>query len=102
MDERYKRAQERIKQLKEFYSHLGSYVLVMAFLSVINLATSDYPWVIWPAMGWGLGLAFHAASVFLPNFFGEDWEERKIQELMAKESGDRKAKNDYFYEEEES
>lgn len=100
--ERYKRARKRVKQLKEFYSHLGSYVLVISFLAVINVATgSGYPWVIWPALGWGLGLAFHAASVFMPNLFGEDWEDRKIRELMAKDGEKLKTKNDFFYDDEE-
>jgi hypothetical protein len=32
---------------------------------VINLLTSDYPWVIFPALGWGVGLAFHLLSIGL-------------------------------------
>ncbi|RZJ51219.1 MAG: 2TM domain-containing protein, partial [Chryseobacterium sp.] len=34
---------------------------------------------------WGIGLAAHALSVFLPTFvLGRDWEEKKIKELMDK------------------
>ena len=33
-------------------------------------------------IGWGLGLASHAFSVF---GYGKSWEERKIEELMAKQ-----------------
>ena len=47
-------------------------------------------WFIWPLMGWGIGFAFHALSVFVfyPGIgtgFGADWEERKIKEIMEKE-----------------
>lgn len=96
--ESYNRARKRVKELKEFYAHLGSYILVTGFLAALNFLTSDFPWVLCVILPWGLGLAFHAASVYAPNWFGEDWEERKTRELMAKESGERKAKNDYFDE----
>jgi serine/threonine protein kinase len=49
-----------------FLKHLGPYVIVIGFLAVINLLTSpDYLWFLWPAAGWGVGLAFHAQSVIL-------------------------------------
>ena len=38
--------------------------------------------VLWPALGWGVGIAFHAISVF---GIGKSWEERKIRELMEKD-----------------
>lgn len=49
----------RRREWKGFFSHLASYVLVIAFLVFVNLMTTPYPWVLWPALGWGLGLAFH-------------------------------------------
>ena len=33
-------------------------------------------------LGWGLGVTFHAISVF---GYGKSWEERKIQALINKE-----------------
>jgi hypothetical protein len=50
---------------KGFLAHLGPYVIVIGMLAVINLLTSDYPWVIWPALGWGVGLAFHLMAIGL-------------------------------------
>jgi hypothetical protein len=50
---------------KGFLAHLGLYVIVIGMLAVINLLTSDYPWVIFPALGRGVGLAFHLMSVGL-------------------------------------
>lgn len=57
-----------------FYYHLWPYVLVNAFLIAVNLMTAPdgYFWAIWPMLGWGLGLAFHAVSTFLPS-------ERKLE-----------------------
>jgi hypothetical protein len=44
-------------------------------------------WWQWPAFFWGIGLAAHAASVFVcPGFLNKEWEERKIRELMAKDA----------------
>lgn len=47
------------RQWKGFVSHLASYVLVIAFLVFVNFMTASTLWVLWPAAGWGLGLAFH-------------------------------------------
>jgi len=42
--------------------------------------------VFWPLLGWGLGVFFHGMRVFnYAPFFGKEWENRKIQELMEKE-----------------
>jgi hypothetical protein len=39
----------------------------------------------WTAIFWGIGLLAHGISVFSPNvFFGKDWEEKIIRELMDK------------------
>ena len=57
---------------RDFLKHLGSYIIVIGMLTVINLMTSaDSLWVVWPAMGWGIGLAFHLMGVLM----GEDDKE---------------------------
>lgn len=50
-----------------FLGHLGPYVMVIGLLAVINFLTDPggYPWFIWPALGWGVGLAFHLMGVLL-------------------------------------
>lgn len=79
----YKKASRRVKDLKEFYGNLTSYGIVIPFLAILNLMTAPgYLWFLWPALGWGIGIAFHAISVF---GIGKSWEERKIRELMAKD-----------------
>lgn len=79
----YRKASRRVKELKEFYGNLTSYGIVIPFLAILNLVTAPgYLWFLWPALGWGIGIAFHAISVF---GIGKSWEERKIKELMEKE-----------------
>lgn len=49
-----------------FLSHLGSYVIIIGMLAGINLVTSrDSLWFLWPALGWGVGLAFHLWGLIL-------------------------------------
>jgi len=97
--ERYERAQKRVKEIKDFYTHVVVYIAVIGFLAIINLMTSSFPWVVFPAGGWGIGLVIHGfTTFFIEGPWGAAWEERKIRELMAKEDG-RKVKNeDYFQE----
>ena len=48
-----------------FYRHLAVYVVVISVLILINLLTfSGSYWVIWPILGWGVAIVFHALSAF--------------------------------------
>ncbi len=50
------------RRLRGFGLHLAGYFVVMAGLVAVNLATdSENPWFVWPMVGWGGILAFHAA-----------------------------------------
>ncbi|WP_288460368.1 2TM domain-containing protein [uncultured Chryseobacterium sp.] len=85
----YEKASRRVKELKGFYGNLTSYCLVISFLAVLNILTSpQYLWFFWPMLGWGLGLAAHAAGTF---GIGRDWEERKIKQLMDEERRNTKS-----------
>lgn len=84
--EKYRRAKKRAKELKGFYSHLSTYVVVNIFFIAMNLWTKpEHLWFYYPLFGWGIGLFWHFCGVFVFNKFGKDWEERKIKELMEKE-----------------
>ena len=85
--EQYESARKRVKEIKEFYSHLLSYVVVNLFLMAVNLLTSpEHLWFFWPMLGWGVGIAVHAMKTFnLMPFLGKDWEERKLKEFMEEE-----------------
>lgn len=90
---KYLKAKNRVEELKKFYSHLTSYLLVMIGLAGLNYWVDGwrYPWFLWAAFGWGIGLFAHAIGVFNWNpFFGKNWEQRKIKEYMEKESNDKK------------
>ena len=84
---KYQKAKERVEAIKGFYIHLIVYVVVNLILFSINMIVSpDDLWFLWPLMGWGVGLAIHALTVFgYASGFSADWEERKIREFMEKE-----------------
>ncbi len=86
-DIQYKRALERVEEIKGFYIHLFIYVLVNLGLFLLNLFTSPGRWwFYWPLFGWGIGLLGHAVGVFgVGRFFGQDWEERKLKEILEKQ-----------------
>ena len=45
----------------------------------------DYWWVLWVIMGWGIGLAIHAAEVFdLLPWLAPDWEKREIEKRLGR------------------
>lgn len=80
----YIKAQKRVKDIKEFYSHLTTYCLIIPLLIFINLYTSsEFLWFFFPMFGWGIGLAIHAFATF---GYGKDWEEKKIKEIMEKDN----------------
>jgi hypothetical protein len=95
MDENRKliEVKRRVRAIKGFYIHWSVFVMVMAMLTAINLASAASWWVQWPFMGWGVGLLAHAFLVYCPvawldvrrGWLGPRWEQRKIKQLMAKE-----------------
>ncbi|WP_420572689.1 2TM domain-containing protein [Kordia sp.] len=87
LDDQYIQARKHVERLKEFYYNLLSYCLVIPFLAFINWRTSwEFQWFWFPMFGWGIGVAFHAMSVYVEDGrFGKNWEERKIREYMEQE-----------------
>ncbi len=91
------RAKRKLDDLKGFYWHLASYLLVNTMLTVFKIAGNlsngesfgeaffDFgTFAVW--MFWGIGLAFHAAKVFSYNpFFSKEWEKRQIQKFMEED-----------------
>ncbi len=87
-DKRYVKAREKVEAIKSFYGNLGAYLVVIPFLAWLNWQTTsyDFPWVIFPAMGWGFGVLMHGMEAYGYNpLWGKRWEERKIRELMEKD-----------------
>ena len=74
-------ARERIKELRDFYTHITVYVAVNAFLLAVNLLTgTDVWWFLFPLMGWGIAIVIHAFTVIGT---GHKWEQRKLEELTG-------------------
>lgn len=92
-EEAYLRARKRLEDIKGFYWHLASYVIVNLFLIVfIGAAKVKEGESLWDfglfatPLFWGIGLLFHALSVFGKKiFFAKDWEERQIKKFMEEE-----------------
>lgn len=83
-----RRARRRLAAEKSFYTHLTTYVVVISALFLINLLTNrSYWWFVWPAIGWGIGIIFHAVSTFSSfGMLGREWEDRRLKQLIDEES----------------
>lgn len=90
--QRFERAHKRVKAISGFYKHLIAYILVNLFLisrAYFNLKPGEEFFQFSNfsvAFFWGIGLAFNFAGVFGKNaFWGQNWEEKKINEIIEKE-----------------
>ncbi len=82
---KYERAKEQVKRIKEFYGNLVAYCIVIPCLAVLNYKTTGFslPWIIFPIVGWGIGLIFHYMEAFDHHLlFGKDWEKKKIKKYV--------------------
>ncbi|MEZ2415621.1 2TM domain-containing protein [Muriicola sp. E247] len=85
-DKRYEKAKERVQEIKGFFGNLLAYCIVIPFLAWLNYRTTDFPWVLFPALGWGIGLITHGMEAYGYNpLWGKRWEERKIKEFMEQD-----------------
>ena len=87
-DEKYEKAKKRVEELKKFYGNLITYVVINVILIIINLVTSPGNlWFYWVTIFWGIAILMHASRVFVlkGKVFGEEWEQKKIKEIMEKE-----------------
>ena len=82
-----KRARERVGEIRGFYHHLTVYLVVNAILFLIDIFSGGGTWFYWPLFGWGIAVAVHGLNTFqiLP-WSSKEWEERKVRELMARDS----------------
>lgn len=86
----YLEAKKRVKRIKGFYIHAMVYFIVNLIIIFSNAILEHKGFSnienYYTAIFWGIGLFAHGLSVFMPNFiFGQDWEEKKIKEIMDKE-----------------
>ena len=88
---KYLEAKRKVKRIKGFFAHVLVYICVNVLIVYLNYqglkpGETYFQWHnFYTLIFWGIGLMVHGLSVFLPSFiFGNDWEERKIRELMEK------------------
>ncbi len=84
--EAYKRAQKRVAAKVGFYIHFAIYLIVSIALMSINFSSSsENLWFKWLVMGWGIGILFHAMSVYV--FYGKTFITKKmIEKEMEREA----------------
>lgn len=101
----YSRARHKVNRIKGFYKHLAAYIIINSlFFGIRIIRNFDFGdsfsdiWFdinfngIW--LFWGIGLAFHAFSVFgVDHFFGKNWEENKINQFMEEDERDVNSNN---------
>lgn len=78
-------ARRRAAMKMGWYVHALVYIAVNALLATLS-AFSGKPWAVFPALGWGLGLAIHGLVVFVAAG-GAGLYERQLQrerERLAK------------------
>ena len=98
-DQRYLKAQKRVKEIKGFYWNLFWYVFVnivwLAIIFFLNEEENFFKYGFWNmgyglianVLFWGIGLFFHWFIVFGRHLtFSKRWEERKIKQFMEKEN----------------
>lgn len=75
---------EHAQEVKAVYRHLTIYIVVNIALFLINWITQGDWWFYWVLIGWGIGLAVHAASVFIHKEFNEEWEKKQLKHKKKK------------------
>jgi signal transduction histidine kinase len=79
------RANKRAKEEIGFYVHLMTYLGVIALLALINLMTTRYPWFLWPAFGWGIGVFSHYMATFGRQLLHQRYFEPAIEREVRRE-----------------
>ncbi len=79
-------AMEYVQELKSFYMHAMTFVVINVFLILLNLISSPgYLWFLWVLLGWGLGLALHAVYTFdWFSLFDSEWEKKQIEKRLGR------------------
>ena len=79
----------QVKRIKAFYHHAFQYLVVVLVLALINITlTPERKWVLFVALGWGIGLLLHGLKAFdrIPYLNG-DWERREVEKRLGRKLG---------------
>lgn len=76
-------ARHRVRRLRAFYVQVGWFIVINLFLIAVNVLSSPNDlWFYWVTVFWGLGLLIQAFTIYTKvSFFGQDWEDRKVEKL---------------------
>jgi nitrate/nitrite-specific signal transduction histidine kinase len=83
-------ARKRAKDLRHFYYNVAAACGVLPllwFFNALSFKSNAGWWAIWPTIGWGGSLIVWGLSLAGEGkgwLFGAEWEERKVEELMAR------------------
>lgn len=80
-----RRARRRAAAVAGFYGHAWTYGMVIGFLAFLNIFTGFYPWFLWPAFGWGIGLFSHYMGVFGGRYIRENYFEPAVEREVRRE-----------------
>jgi hypothetical protein len=87
-DDDVRRIRRKVRRQLEFWRHLGTYVVVVGGLALLDWATGGGFWVQWVAAIWGAFLLLQFLTTFVtPNVWGRGVEERMVQRELAKRRG---------------
>ncbi|WP_421359157.1 2TM domain-containing protein [Agrobacterium rosae] len=77
---------ERVRRIKTYYMQVARCMVILSFLTVINLVTNPLSfWVIWPAVVWIVALALKGLTIFeMVPFLNADWEKRKVENYLGR------------------
>jgi hypothetical protein len=76
-----------------FKKHLATYIVMNLFFWAVWYFNSnddhgrDYPWPIWPMLGWGIGLAFHYVAAYVSH--KENDVEAEYKKLIEKQKNNQ-------------
>ena len=79
-------AYSHVRDVRRFYSGLIAYLVGITLMAGFNLATSpQFLWVVFPAIGWGIGVLMRGLRTFeiLP-WFGPEWEREQVEKRIGR------------------
>ncbi|PHQ78723.1 MAG: histidine kinase [Coxiella sp. (in: Bacteria)] len=84
-----------VRELKAFYQHLTTYIIVNIVLVIINLLVNPHHmWFYWITIFWGLAVLAQAIRLFGPNRkLNKKWEKKKVDQYMDKNPNDSTPKD---------
>jgi hypothetical protein len=80
-------AKKRVQTRMGFIIHLTMYLAMnVGFIAIWYLTGRGYPWFMWPAIGWGIGIIAHGAALLVgPGSATEKRAiDRELQRLQAR------------------